>query len=106
MLLTGNINFKKEWEMGYFDNFDRIHWQWVIFDNFDNGPLNKYKNLKNEKNIVYVIFYFQIDVHSNFMQFHYHLIVHQRSLNWNRCKLHKNLMVFDSLSNDNELHEI
>jgi hypothetical protein len=20
-----------------------IIWQWVIFDNFDNGPLNKYK---------------------------------------------------------------
>jgi hypothetical protein len=37
------------------------------------------------------------------MQFHYRLLVHQRPLNWNRCKLHENLMVFDGLSNDNEI---
>jgi hypothetical protein len=37
------------------------------------------------------------------MQFYYHLIVLQRTLNWNRYKLHENLMVFDELSNDNEI---
>jgi hypothetical protein len=37
------------------------------------------------------------------MQFHYRLIVYQISLNWNRYKLHENLMVFDGLSNDNEI---
>jgi hypothetical protein len=31
------------------------------------------------------------------------MIVHQKSLNWNHCKLHENLMVFDELSNDNEI---
>jgi hypothetical protein len=31
------------------------------------------------------------------------LMVHQKLLNWNRCKLYKNLMVFDELSNDNEI---
>jgi hypothetical protein len=31
------------------------------------------------------------------------LIVHQKPLNWNRCKLYKKLMVFDGLSNDNEI---
>jgi hypothetical protein len=46
-----------------------------------------------------MFFYLWIDVHSNFIQFHYCLIVHQRPLNWNRCKLHENLMIFDELSN-------
>jgi hypothetical protein len=31
------------------------------------------------------------------------LIVHQRPLIWNRCKLYENLMVIDGLSNDNEI---
>jgi hypothetical protein len=31
------------------------------------------------------------------------MIVHQKPLNWNRCKLHENLMVFDGPSNDNEI---
>jgi hypothetical protein len=44
-----------------------------------------------------------IDDHSNFIQFHYRLIVHQRPLNWNRCKLYENLMVFDGPSNNNEI---
>jgi hypothetical protein len=57
--------------MGYFDNFD----------NFDNEFLNKYKiNLKNIF-FIDVFFYFQIDDHLNFIQFHYHLIVHQGLLN-------------------------
>jgi hypothetical protein len=38
-----------------------------------------------------------------FMQFYYHLIVHQGPLNLNRCKLYENLMVFDGLLNDNEI---
>jgi hypothetical protein len=30
----------------------------IYFDNFDNGPLNKYKKiLKNEKRIIDVFFY-------------------------------------------------
>jgi hypothetical protein len=42
------------------------------FDNLDNGPLNKYKKkLKIEKKIIDVFFYLYIDVHSNFIQFHY-----------------------------------
>jgi hypothetical protein len=47
-----------------------------------------------------MFFYLWIDSVSNFTQFHYRLIVHQRSLNFNRCKLYKILMVFDALSND------
>jgi hypothetical protein len=31
------------------------------------------------------------------------LIVHQIPLNWNRYKLHENLMIFDELSNDNKI---
>jgi hypothetical protein len=50
-----------------------------------------------------MFFYLQIDGNSNFIQFHYRLIVHQRPLNWNRYKLHKNLMIFDGSSNDNEI---
>jgi hypothetical protein len=49
------------------------------------------------------LFYIYIDGYLNFMQFNYHLIVHQKPLNWNRCKLYENLMVFDGLSNDNEI---
>jgi hypothetical protein len=50
----------------------------------------------------------QVDIqvhfgHLNFMQFHYRLIVHQRPLICNRYKLYQNLMVFDGLSNDNEI---
>jgi hypothetical protein len=74
------------------------------FDNLNTRPLNKYKiNLKNEKKFIDVFFYLQIDDHSNFMQFHYHLIVHQGLLISNRCKLHENLMIFDGLLNNNEI---
>jgi hypothetical protein len=53
------------------------------FDNLDNGPLNKYKiNLKNEKKFIDVLFYLYIDGHSNFMQFHYRLMVQQKSSNF------------------------
>jgi hypothetical protein len=48
------------------------------FDNFDNELLNKYKKIKK---IIDVFFYFYIGGHSNFMQFYYRLIVHQRPLN-------------------------
>jgi hypothetical protein len=57
------------------------------FDNFGNEFLNKYKKCG----------------HLNFMQFHYRLIVHQRSLNYNRYKLYKILMVLDEISNNNEI---
>jgi hypothetical protein len=50
-----------------------------------------------------VFFFLSIDGNSNFMQFHYRLIVHQILLNWNRWKLHENLMIFDGPSNDNEI---
>jgi hypothetical protein len=75
----------------------------VYFDNLDNGHLNKYKKNKNGKKFIDVFFYVYIDGHSNFIQINYHLIVHQKQLNWNHCKLHKNLMAFDGLSNDNEI---
>jgi hypothetical protein len=52
-------------------------------DNFNNEPLNKYKqNFKNEKKFIDVFFYLWIESHSNFIQFHYRLIVHQRSSNF------------------------
>jgi hypothetical protein len=41
--------------------------------------------------------------HSNFMQFHYRLIVHQRLSNFHIIYNGSNLMVFDGLSNDNEI---
>jgi hypothetical protein len=50
-----------------------------------------------------VLYYLWIDGHSNFIQFYYRLVVHQRPLNYNRCKLYENLMVFDGLSNNNEI---
>jgi hypothetical protein len=52
------------------------------FDNFDNESLNRYKKYfkNNKKKFINVFFYFYIDGHSNFMQFHYRLIVHQRPL--------------------------
>jgi hypothetical protein len=52
------------------------------FDNFDKEPLNKCKiNLKNGKNFINIFLHLWIEGHSNFIQFHYHLIVHQRPLN-------------------------
>jgi hypothetical protein len=63
--------------------------------------INTKKNLKKGKNLMDMFFYLQIDSDSNFMQFHYHLIVHQRPSNYNRCKLYKILMVLDGVSNDN-----
>jgi hypothetical protein len=47
--------------------------------------------------------YLYIDGDSNFMQFHYRLIVHQRSSNYNRCKLYKILMILDEILNYNEI---
>jgi hypothetical protein len=74
------------------------------FDNLDNGPLNKYKKiLKMEKKFIDVLFYLWIDGHSNFIQFHYRLIVHQRPSNFYIICNSSNLTVFDGLSNDNEI---
>jgi hypothetical protein len=42
-----------------------------------------------------MFFYLYIDIVSNFMQFHYRLILHQRLLNWNYRKLHKILMAIE-----------
>jgi hypothetical protein len=56
-----------------------------------------------------MFFYLYIDGHSNFMQFHYRLIVHQRlsiSLSFDSPSKTVNLeplQVFDGLSNDNEI---
>jgi hypothetical protein len=62
-----------------------IEWDSLMmgyFDNLNNEPLNKYKiNFKNKKKIIDVFFYLQIDDHLNFIQFHYHFIVHQGLLN-------------------------
>jgi hypothetical protein len=61
-------------------------------------------NLKIEKKTVWIcFFYLYIDGDSNFMQFRYCLIVHQRSLNYNYCKLYKILMVLNRVSNNNEI---
>jgi hypothetical protein len=44
-----------------------------------------------------------IDGHSNFMQFHYRLIVHQRLSNFHAIFKGFNLTVFDELSNNNKI---
>jgi hypothetical protein len=72
-------------------------------DCFDNKSLNKYKNnLKMEK-IINVLFYLWIDSYSNFIQFHYRLIIHQKSSNFHAICNGFNLTVFDELSNDNKI---
>jgi hypothetical protein len=74
------------------------------FDNFDNESLNKYKkNLKNRKKFIDMFFYLWIDGNSNFMQFHYRLIVHQRPSNFYSIYNDSDLTIFDGLSNDNEI---
>jgi hypothetical protein len=74
------------------------------FDNLDNGPLNKYKKKNLKMNFfIDVLFYLWIDGHSNFIQFHYRLIVHQRPSNFHAIYNGSNLTVFDKLSNDNEI---
>jgi hypothetical protein len=50
-----------------------------------------------------MFFYLYIDGDSNFMQFYYRLIVHQRLPNYNCYELYKILMVLDGVSNDNEI---
>jgi hypothetical protein len=59
------------------------------------------KKLKIKK-IMNIFFYLEIDGNTNFMWFYYRLIVHQRSSNYNRCKLYKIMMVLDGVSNDNK----
>jgi hypothetical protein len=76
------------------------------FDNLNNGPLNKYKKIKNRKKFIDVFFYLWIDGHSNFMQFHYRLVafkIHQTPSNFHAIYNGSNLTVFDGLSNDNEI---
>jgi hypothetical protein len=74
------------------------------FDNLDNGPLNKYKqNLKNGKIFMDLFFYLWIEGHSNFMQFHYRVIVYQIPSNFYAICNGSNLTVFDGLSNDNKI---
>jgi hypothetical protein len=50
-----------------------------------------------------MFFYLWIDCHSNFMQFHYRLIVHQRPSIFYAIYNGSNLTIFDGLSNDNEI---
>jgi hypothetical protein len=50
-----------------------------------------------------MFFYLSIDGHLNFMEFHYRLIIHQRSSNFHIIYNGFNLTVFDGLSNDNEI---
>jgi hypothetical protein len=70
------------------------------FDNLDNNPLNKYKKiLKIEKSLYMCSSTFTFKFHSNFMQFHYHLIVYQIFTICNGF----NLTIFDGLLNDNEI---
>jgi hypothetical protein len=49
-----------------------------------------------------MFFYLKIDGDSNFIQFHYHLILHQGPAKFYTIYNNYNLMVFDGLSNDNE----
>jgi hypothetical protein len=74
------------------------------FGNFDNGSKKIEKKIeKFNRCVLLKIEREKIDDHSNFMQFHNRLIVHQRSLIWNYGKLFENLTVFDELLNDNEI---
>jgi hypothetical protein len=75
----------------------------IYFDNFDNGSLNKYKKILKIIFFIDVFFYLWIDDYSNFIQFHYRLIVHQRPSNFHIIYNGSNLTVFDGLSNDNEI---
>jgi hypothetical protein len=62
-----------------------------------------FNNLDNGKKIIDVFFYLWIDGHSNFMQFHNRLIVHQRPSNFHVIYNDYNLTVFDRLLNDNDI---
>jgi hypothetical protein len=75
----------------------------IYFDNFDNGSLKKYKKILKIIFFIDVFFYLWIDDYSNFIQFHYRLIVHQRPSNFHIICNGSNLTVFDGLSNDNEI---
>jgi hypothetical protein len=57
----------------------------------------------NIKKIINMLFYLYIDGQINFMQFHYHLIVYQRPLNFHTIYNDFNLTIFDELSNNNEI---
>jgi hypothetical protein len=50
-----------------------------------------------------MFFYLYIDGDSNFIQFYYRLILHQGSLKFYIIYNSYNLMIFDGLSNDNEI---
>jgi hypothetical protein len=56
------------------------------------------------KKILWICSYtYRMMVYLNFIQFYYRLVVHQRPLNYNRCKLYKILTDLDGVSNDNEI---
>jgi hypothetical protein len=51
------------------------HFTMSYFDNFENELLNKFKKiLKNEKKIIDIFLYLQIDSVSNFMKFHQKIV--------------------------------
>jgi hypothetical protein len=71
------------------------------FDNLDNELLNKYKKIKNRNNYRYVL------LPINWWSFKFHAISlsfdSPFKIIWNRCKLYVKVMIFDGLSNDNEI---
>jgi hypothetical protein len=69
------------------------------FDNLDNGPLNKYKIILKNKKKVYRCVLLPMDSES----FKFHSISLSFDSPSKTVKLDKNLMVFDRLSNDNEI---
>jgi len=73
-------------------------------DNFDNEYLNKYEKIHKNRNKFYKYVILLINWWwLNFVQFYYCLIIHQRPLNENHCKLYNILMVFDGLSHDDKI---
>jgi hypothetical protein len=73
------------------------------FDNFNNESLNKYKKILKMIFFINMFFYLWIDGHSSFMQFHYHLTVHQIPSNFYVICNGFNLAIFDGQSNDNKI---
>jgi UDP-N-acetylglucosamine transferase subunit ALG13 len=65
--------------------------------------INLKKKIKNKKKFIVMFIHLWTDSILNFMQFHYHLIVHQRSSKFHTTCNCSNLTIFDGLSNDNEV---
>jgi hypothetical protein len=68
-----------------------------------NSSINIKIILKNRKKNYRHVLLFIDWYYLNFMWFHYSLILHQRLLNSNHYKFYKILIVFDGVSNDNEI---